>query len=81
MKKQINTQVKLHFEKTTYKNKMFYQKSLSIALRCLSRQFRIYFQISCYFMCIEIQELKCNHKDIYTCMECKQVFNFRTLYA
>ena len=27
IKKQINTQVKLHFEKTNYENKTFYQRS------------------------------------------------------
>ena len=44
IKKQINTQVKLHFEKN-YKNKVFYQKSHLIAKRCLFGQFhvRLYF--------------------------------------
>ena len=41
MKKQINTQVKLHFEKTNYKNKMFTHKSHLTAQRCLSRQFHV----------------------------------------
>ena len=47
IKKQINTQVKLYFEKN-YKNKMFYQKSHLIAQRCLSGQFRVQLR-PCFF--------------------------------
>lgn len=41
IEKQVNTQVKLHFEKSNYKNKMYSQKSHFTAQGCLSRQFHV----------------------------------------